>query len=156
MGARITYHVSTEPTSGAARTVRRSIEAAGTLESLHAEDRRDALVVISELVTNAVAASPREVPVELRLRVDDDVVVEVVNRARIDARRLRFSLPPPDRLMGRGLAVVRKLSLHVELISEFGITTARAVLRPRHPRQGTKAASSATLAGTGLANRSSS
>ena len=89
----------------------------------------DVLLVLSELVSNAVAASPRDQQVRVAVKATRSAVLVIVeNTATIDARALSFELPPPGNLSGRGLAVVKALTSEFELRSRAGLTRARAVI----------------------------
>jgi len=103
---------------------------AGTvLSGIAAAVVRDVLLVLSELVANAVAASPRDQQVRVAVRATRSAVLVIVeNQATIDPHALSFELPPPGALSGRGLAVVTSLTSEFDLRSRAGLTRARAVI----------------------------
>jgi anti-sigma regulatory factor (Ser/Thr protein kinase) len=81
------------------------------------EDLRDrAQLVLSELATNAVEASPGS-PFVVRLKIDEgtSLVVEVTSRTNAGAPPARESWGPATALAarGRGLLIVEKLSSEV-------------------------------------------
>ena len=103
---------------------------AGTvLSGIAAAVVRDVLLVLSELVANAVAASPRDQQVRVAVTTTRSAVLVVVeNKGTIDPNELSFKLPPPGALTGRGLAVVAALTSEFDLRSHAGLTRARAVI----------------------------
>ena len=91
------------------------------------------LLVLSELASNAIAASPPHEFVRVAVTASRaSVLVVVENRASLDTRSLSYDLPPPHRLSGRGLAVVRRLTSEFDLTSQQGLTRARAVIPVPH------------------------
>lgn len=94
-----------------------------------------AALVLSELVTNAVQASPgAEYNVHGSLLDDGDVVVSVVSRTRFEQPPPREHWGPPSLLSesGRGLMIVDDLSSDVEVeLPSTGSVVVTATLRRR-------------------------
>ena len=119
---------SVVPSPAAVRALRREI-AAGLLADVTPRQRTDVLLVVSELLSNAVAASPRGVPVVVSVvREPRSIVVEVENRGRLDTASLDFTFPPAGRLSGRGLAVAHALATELDVHSHLGQTRVQAVV----------------------------
>ncbi len=89
----------------------------------------DSLLVLSELVSNAIVASPPSELVRVEIAVTQSAVTFVIeNRGRVDTAALSYDLPPAHQCSGRGLAVVRALTSEFDLRCRAGITRARAVI----------------------------
>ena len=81
----------------AAEIRRLRVQVAGTvLSGIAAPVLRDVLLVLSELVANAVAASPLDQQIRVAVTSTRTAVLVVVeNTATIDPRTLSYELPPP-------------------------------------------------------------
>jgi anti-sigma regulatory factor (Ser/Thr protein kinase) len=135
-----------QPTPLAGRIARQALDAVGFLDGLHSEAAARVRGIVSELLSNAVAGSPSELPIGVELeRSTDRVTVAVTNRGRLDRARLSFSMPDPARPSGRGLALTRLWSTNLEIRSERGTTWVQATVRitssSPDPRTGAAAAS---------------
>ena len=98
--------VTFPPDAEAASLARRFV--ADTLVGAAAESLSDiAVLLVSELVTNAVVHAGSDVEVAVRL-LPDSVRIEVVDRAPADL--LRPSTPAQDSESGRGLMLVETLA----------------------------------------------
>lgn len=67
-------------------------------------------LVTTELVSNALAASPPDRLVEVSLAVDGGDVVVSVRDAGSGLKSRSFAPPPPTSVRGRGLAIVDRLA----------------------------------------------
>lgn len=94
-------------------------------------DLDDALLVVSELCANALLHG--EPPLELRTSIDGSALrIEVANRSRADgagALASPRSMPDPDAVRGRGLAIVERLAADWGWKDDAGRTTVWAELR---------------------------
>jgi anti-sigma regulatory factor (Ser/Thr protein kinase) len=91
---------------------------------------RDALSLIAtELVTNALAATPPTEPVVVWLDHDDaEAQLSVVDGGR-GIRSPSFDPPPPTSVRGRGLAIVDQLADRLEIYRADGCTVVTACTR---------------------------
>lgn len=89
----------------------------------------DVLLVISELVTNAVLHGGGPVTVTLTSAAPD-VIIEVTDRGRSDPARRH---PGTDDEHGRGLDIVDRLSTSWHVVHAVGFKTIVAVVCPNSP-----------------------
>lgn len=89
----------------------------------------DVLLVISELVTNAVLHGSGPVTVTLS-SAPPDVIIAVTDRGRSDPSRRH---PEAEDEQGRGLAIVDRLSTSWHVVHAVGFKTVVAVVRPNGP-----------------------
>ncbi len=100
------------------RTARSAVSRDRVLASLPAAQRDDVVLIISELVSNAVVAAPTDTAITVRM--DDapgGLRIEVRNvlsgAATVPEREV---MPPADHPSGRGLALVRRMSSEVAIV----------------------------------------
>lgn len=98
-------------------------------EQLDADVVADLLIVVSELVTNAVVHGVGTA-VQLAVRdAGDCIEITVVSRCRADVDPVPgWTMPPPEAIGGRGLALVRALADQVVATTDAGslaVTAAR-------------------------------
>lgn len=99
-------------------------------QAIEGDDGEELHVVLSELVANAVEATPDEEPVSVwAQRKDHKVWVEVVNAARRSVRFPPLPEVPPDPLRpsGRGLVIVKAFTDRVAAETLDGRTRVTAV-----------------------------
>jgi len=99
------------PTDGAPGRARQVV--AGRLrDELGAQRLEDALLLVSELVTNSVVHADlgKDGWIDLTVRLDDQAVHVEVEDSGSGFGERGHDLPPPDRPCGRGLFLVRALS----------------------------------------------
>lgn len=89
-------------------------------------------LVTTELLSNALAASPPEEPIEVILDANDDEVRVSVVDAGAGLKSASFAPPPPSSQRGRGLAIVDRLAdqLTIDRIDGHTMVTARKGTRP--------------------------
>jgi anti-sigma regulatory factor (Ser/Thr protein kinase) len=89
-------------------------------------DADDLPLVTTELVANALEASPADDPVVVRLEREGSRVRVVVIDDGPGFEVGALDLPPPDAARGRGLALVAQMvdSVHVERVDGHTIVTA--------------------------------
>jgi anti-sigma regulatory factor (Ser/Thr protein kinase) len=90
-------------------------------------------LVATELLSNALAASPADQSIELVLDNAGDVVSVSVADAGSGLKSSSFAPPPPTSQRGRGLAIVDRLADHLSIDRQDGYTrvTARKVVGRR-------------------------
>jgi anti-sigma regulatory factor (Ser/Thr protein kinase) len=125
--------IELESTEGQLRHVRRLVD--GWAEAVEADG--DTLSIIAtELVSNAISASPAADHVVLWLdHVDDEARVSVMDGGPgfdLDS----VGPPPVDAVGGRGLAIVDRLADRLEVCRADGHTVVTASTRARSPRGG--------------------
>jgi two-component sensor histidine kinase len=102
----IERHLHFEPRPASVRAARRMV-ASALEDDGFTGDRDTVLLLVSELVTNAVrhAATPFDVTVQVE---GNEVTVAVVDHDR--THRPQVQNPPPEATSGRGLRIVQELS----------------------------------------------
>lgn len=125
----VTSSFELEPVPAAVRLGRSAVQADATLADLPSNTRQDVTLIISELVSNAVAASTGSAPVRVEISRDTaQVVITVHNEGTMTVPDDVFVLPPAEDPQGRGLGIVSLLSRSVDVSNVDGITTVRAVV----------------------------
>lgn len=118
-------------TPPSARAARSAVSRAGIVASLPNDLRDDVLLVLSELVSNAVAAAPSDATITVGIdHVPGCLTLEVRN-ALPDATLPpdRPAMPPPTHPNGRGLALVHRLSTAVFTSIDGGVLTVTAIFQ---------------------------
>jgi anti-sigma regulatory factor (Ser/Thr protein kinase) len=84
-------------------------------------------LVVTELLSNALAASPPDEPVEVVLDLRSDEVVVSVLDAGSGLKSSSFAPPPPTSVRGRGLSIVDQLAdnLTIDRLDGHTMVTAR-------------------------------
>lgn len=123
--------IPAEPPS--VRTARSAVLRDPAVADLSPELQRDVVLVVSELVSNAVAAAPEGSAIDVRLerRTPGHLVVEVRNRVEAPPDLPdEPAMPPPTAPDGRGLALVQHVSGRLRTRYEPGLLVVTAVLDP--------------------------
>ncbi len=91
----------------------------------------DLVLIVSELATNAVHASPSaSAPVGVRVDVNlQETVVEVRDEGEAELENIPIELPDVHATRGRGLPIVHLLAERVEFARDHGTTIVRACYR---------------------------
>jgi anti-sigma regulatory factor (Ser/Thr protein kinase) len=132
---RVTIHL--RPRAGQLRHVRRLVEI--WTDAMGVEWDTLALIT-TELVSNALAASPPHGDIEVTLDASDHELCVSVRDAGSGLKSASFSPPPPTSRRGRGLAIVDHLAdqLTIDRLDGRTLVTARVHRRSAsrsHPRQ---------------------
>lgn len=123
---RVTIELS--PEGGQLRHVRRLVQSWS--DAVRAE--WDTLTLVTtELVSNALAASPPDVPVEITLQLSPHEVSVSVLDAGSGLKTRSFAPPPASSRRGRGLAIVDQLADQLTIDRRDGRTLVTA--RKRRP-----------------------
>ena len=125
----MTTRLELDPVPSAVRTARAAVLSDDVIANLPEETKRNIALIVSELLTNAVAAATGPGPVIIEVfRAGSSVTILVSNAGTLDIGDDVFSLPPPEEPRGRGLGIVAKLAREVEMTNSAGTTTVRAVV----------------------------
>lgn len=118
--------IELQQTSGQLSSIRRLV--ADWAEAVSA-DQQSLTLIATELVTNALAASPQDEPIVLWLdHTGDEAQLSVVDAGPgLDGQR--FEVPPPTAKRGRGLAIVDELADRLEIYRADGCTVVTAATR---------------------------
>ena len=114
------------------RSARRDVLAWLSARGADEDAKQRAALIVSELATNAVEASPgRNYRIQVALVDDDLATISVRNPAGSTqpSDRQRWKLADPSALRGRGLAIVDSLSEGVTIDSDSGDVVVTARLR---------------------------
>lgn len=128
---RVTFQLAPHP--GQLRHVRRM---AGIWCEALGIDWDELALVTTELLSNALAASPPDEVVEVILDANDDEVRISVVDAGAGLKSASFAPPPPSSRRGRGLAIVDHLAdqLTIDRVDGHTMVTARKGTGPRSRR----------------------
>lgn len=125
----VTSRFQFDPVPTAVQAGRTAVQSDPVLDDLTDSAKQDVVLVVSELVSNAVSASMSGRPVLVEItREVDTVRIKVVNDGDMDFDRAVFDLPGPDAAQGRGLGIVHLLARSVDVVSGNGSTTVTAVV----------------------------
>jgi anti-sigma regulatory factor (Ser/Thr protein kinase) len=125
----VLLQIPAEPRS--VRTARSAVLRDPVMADLSPDVQRDVVLVVSELVSNAVAAAPdgTEVQIAIEQRGRGGIVVEVRNRVAAEPiLPIDPAMPPPNAVDGRGLALVHQMSGDLQARYERGQLVVSAVL----------------------------
>lgn len=120
--------IELEPNEGQLHHLRRLVsDWAQAIEA----DEESVMLIATELVTNALAASPGDRPIVVWLdHTPGEAQVSVMDEGvGLDSGSRSFDAPPASALRGRGLAIVNGLSERVEIHSPDGGTVVTAATK---------------------------
>ncbi len=109
---------------------RAAVRSDATLADLPDATRNDVTLILSELVSNAIAASTGTDPVVVEISREGSSVTLVVQNTgtRMIIGDDLFALPAPEEPRGRGLSIVHRLARRVEVTSSADSTIVRAII----------------------------
>lgn len=113
------------------RAARSAVSRAPAVLALDPQWRDDVVLIVSELVSNAVAAAPAGTSVAVRVEEAPGCLTVEVRNVVDDAPHFpeRPSMPPPPQPNGRGLALVHRMSTAVFTSVDHHVLTVTAVLQ---------------------------